>query len=130
MPKYNAKDCTITVNGVFITGLGKTMVSGEKDEDNFSTVVGAQGDVVENEINNPLGSITLTVQATSPQKSMLIDFCNSGEHFPAWITNKSIGEQFGGTDCRIKKMPGFEHADEVGDREFDIQVFDYTVRNV
>lgn len=130
MPKYNAKDCTVVADGVFITGLGETMVTGEKDEDSFSTAVGAQGDVVENEINNPLGSIKVTVQATSPQKGMLLDLANSGAHFSLWVTNKSIGEQFGGTDCRIKKTPSLEHAAEAGDREFELQAFDYTVRSV
>lgn len=128
--KYDARDCTVLVDDVFITGMGETMVTGEKDEDSFTTAVGAQGDVVENEVNNPLGTITLTVQATSPQKAMLLELANSGEHVSVWVTNKSIGEQFGGTDCRVKKTPSLEHAAEAGEREFEIQAFDYTVRPV
>lgn len=128
--KYDARDCTVLVDDVFITGMGETMVTGEKDEDSFTTAVGAQGDVVENEVNNPLGTITLTVQATSPQKAMLLELANSGEHVSVWVTNKSIGEQFGGTDCRIKKTPSLEHAAEAGEREFEILAFDYTVRPV
>ena len=123
--KYDARDCTVLVDDVFITGMGETMVTGEKDEDSFTTAVGAQGDVVENEVNNPLGTITLTVQATSPQKAMLLELANSGEHVSVWVTNKSIGEQFGGTDCRVKKTPSLEHAAEAGEREFEIQAFDY-----
>lgn len=128
--KYDARDCTVLVDDVFITGMGETMVTGEKDEDSFTTAVGAQGDVVENEVNNPLGTITLTVQATSPQKAMLLELANSGEHVSVWVTNKSIGEQFGGTDCRVKKTPSLEHAAEAGEREFEIQAFDYTVHPV
>lgn len=128
--KYDARDCTVLVDDVFITGMGENMVTGEKDEDSFTTAVGAQGDVVENEVNNPLGTITLTVQATSPQKAMLLELANSGEHVSVWVTNKSIGEQFGGTDCRVKKTPSLEHAAEAGEREFEIQAFDYTVRPV
>ena len=71
--QYNAKDCVVTVNGVYITGLGEDMVSGEKDEEFFSTSVGAQGDILMNETNNSLGTITLTVQGTSPQKGMLLN---------------------------------------------------------
>lgn len=125
--QYNAKDCTITVDGVFITGLGETMVTGEKDEEFFSTTVGAQGDVVINEANNQLGSITLTVQATSPQKAYLISLAKSRAIFPIWVTNKSIGERFGGTKASIKNYPSMEHGTEAGDREFEIQVFDYDV---
>ena len=66
---YNPKDCVITVGGVYITGLGEDMVKCEKDEDNFTTKVGAQGDVVVNQSCNDLGTITISVQGTSPQKS-------------------------------------------------------------
>ena len=67
--RYNAKDCVVTVGEAYITGLGEDMVSCEKDEDNVSAVVGAQGDVVLNVVNNPLGTITLTVQGTSPWRN-------------------------------------------------------------
>lgn len=124
---YNAKDCVVTVGGVYITGLGETMVSGEKDEDNISAVVGAQGDVVVNEVNNDLGTITLTVQGTSPQKSYLMGLAKSKAMVDIWANNKSIGEKMGGTKAIIKKTPSLEQGAELADREFEFQVFDYTV---
>lgn len=130
LTKYNAKDTTIIVGDVFITGLGEDMVTGEKDEEMFSTSVGAQGDVVENEINNPLGTITLNVQQTCPQKAMLMNYARSGEKFPIWVINKSIGERFGGSQARIKNFPSMAHGSEAEDYEFEIQVFDYTVENI
>ena len=58
--KYNAKDTTVTVNGVNITGFGEDMLSIEKDEEFFSTSVGAQGDVVKSEnINSTISYIFL-----------------------------------------------------------------------
>lgn len=127
---YNAKDCTITVDGVYLTGLGEDMVTGEKDEEMFSAAVGAQGDVVNNEINNPLGTITLTVQVTCPQKAMLINYAKQGVIFPIWVINKKIGERFGGTQARIKNFPSLEDGAEAADREFEIQVFDYDVEAI
>lgn len=124
---YNAKDCVVTVDGVYITGLGEDMVSGEKDEDNVSAVVGAQGDVVVNEINNDLGTITLTVQGTSPQKAFLLNLAKSKAIVPIWVNNKSIGERMGGTKAMIKKTPALEQGAELADREFEFQVFDFTV---
>lgn len=124
---YNAKDCVITVGGVYITGLSEDMVSCEKDEDNFSTAVGAQGDVVVNQSNNQLGSITLTVQGTSPQKAYLMGLAKSGKVFDIWVINKSISEKCGGTKAMMKKPPSLEQGAELADREFEIQVFDYTV---
>ena len=125
--KYNAKDCVITVDGVYLTGLGETMITGEKDEEFFSTTVGAQGDVVINEVNNDLGTMTIAVQATSPQKAFLINLAKSRAVFPIWAVNKSIGERMGGTKASIKNYPSMEQGTEAGEREFEIQVFDYTV---
>ena len=33
---YNANDCVVTVNDIYITGLAETMIKGEKDEDFFT----------------------------------------------------------------------------------------------
>ena len=128
--RYNSKDCTITVNGIYITGLGESMVTGSKDEEFFTTGVGAQGDVIMNEANNSLGSVTLTVQATSPQKAMLIALAKSGAVVPLWVTNKSIGERMGGTSARIKNFPELSQGTEAEDREFEFAVMDYTVDTI
>lgn len=124
---YNPKDCVVTVGGVYITGLGEDMVSCEKDEDNFSAAVGAQGDVVVNQSNNQLGTITVTVQGTSPQKAYLMGLAKTGELFDIWVINKSINEKVGGSKAMMKKPPTLEQGTELADREFEIQVFDYTV---
>lgn len=130
LTQYNSKDCVITINGVYITGLGEDMVSGEKDEEFFSTSVGAQGDVLMNEINNSLGTITVTVQGTSPQKGMLLSLARNGTIFPIWVVNKSIGERMGGTKARIKNYPELAQAAELDDRSFEIQVIDYDVQAI
>lgn len=125
--RYNAKDTVVMVGGVYITGLGEDMISGEKTEDNVSAVVGAQGDVVANEVNNDLGEITLTVQATSPQKPFLLELTKTKEMVDIWVINKNLGEKMGGTKCQVKKTPGMEYAAEIADREFTFLVYDYTV---
>lgn len=122
---YNAKDCVITVDGIVITGFGDEMVTGEKQEDLFETEVGAQGDIVLNEKNNPLGTIKLTTLANSPQKPMLIRYANTGKEFSIWVVNKSLGEKMGGTKARVKKQPDAAQGATVGNREFTIEVFDY-----
>lgn len=124
---YNAKDCVITVDGVYITGLGEDMVSCEKDEDNVNAVVGAQGDVVVNEVNNDLGTITITVQGTSPQLPMLKKLAKTKAIIPVWVNNKQLKEKVGGSKAIIKKTPSLEYGAELADREIEIQVFDYTV---
>lgn len=130
--QYNAKDCVITVDNVYITGLSEDMVTGAKDEEFFSTAVGAQGDVIINEVNNDLGTITITVQATSPQKAYLINLAKSGAIVPIWVVNNSenFKERMGGTKARIKNYPELAQGTEAEDREFEFQVFDYTVETI
>lgn len=125
--KYNAKDCTITVDGTYLTQLGEDMVTGSKDEEMFETVVGAQGDVVTSEINNDIGTVTITLQVTSPQKAFLIGLAKRAEPFPIWVTNKALGERFGGSKARLKNYPELARGATAEDMEFEFTVFDYTV---
>lgn len=127
MTSYNAKDCVITWGNMYLTGLGEDMVTGAKDEEMFSTSVGAQGDVIVNEINNDLGTVTITVQATCPQRSQLISDAKAGAVKPLWVNNKTLRASFGGTQARIKNYPEISLAQEAEDIEFEFQVFDYTM---
>lgn len=126
LSRYNAKDMTVIVDNVYITGVGENMVSGEKDEDNFSSSVGAQGDIVKSVINNTLGTVTITVQTTSPQYSYLRGLSNREEEFPLWCINKTLGRRFGGNKASLKKWPAESHGAEAEDADFEFQVFDYT----
>ncbi len=128
--KYNAKDSTITVDNVFITGLGEDMVSGEKDEDYINPVVGAQGDVVVNEVNNDLGQVTITIQPTSPQKSFLMGLRKRTTPFPVYVTNKALKERFGGSQARLLSAPAMDRGAEASDMEFVFKVFDYDVESI
>lgn len=125
--QWNAKDCTVMWDGINITGLGEDMVSFEREEEFFSTTVGAQGDVLVNEMNNNIGTLTLTVQGTCPQKSKLIADAKAGKIAPLWVSNPSIGERVGGTQARIKNFPSLEYGQELADREFEFVIFDATV---
>ena len=125
--RYNAKDCTITVDGVFITQLGEDMVSFEKEESYFEPVVGAQGDIVKSEINNTIYTLTLTIQPTSPQKEFLLSKLGSAETFPVWVVNKAMGERFGGSMAAIQEMPEIARGAEAEDMEFTFCVFDGVV---
>ena len=128
--RYNANDTTITVDGTYITGLGEDMVSGEKEEDNFTPAVGAQGDTIKNEINNTLGQVTVVIQPTSPQKGYLLSLNNRADTFPVWVTNKALGERFGGSNANLLKAPDMSRGSEAEDMEFVFEVFDYTVEAI
>lgn len=124
---YDAKDTSIIVSNTYITGLGEDMISAEKDEDFFSASVGAQGDVVKSQINNSLGTVTITIQCTSPQKQFLMSLAKVTEPFPLWCVNKKLGERVGGTKANLKSFPSIERGAEASDMEFVFTVFDLTV---
>ncbi len=124
---YDAADTTVAVDGVNITGFAEDMLTIEKDEELFSTSVGAQGDVVKSAINNSLGTATLTVQVTSPQFKKLMALAKQSDPFSFWYINKSLGERAGGTMANIKNYPEISRGQKAGDVEFEFQIFNLTV---
>lgn len=122
--RYNAKDCAVMIDGTYITGLGEDMVSFEKEEAFFDTVVGAQGDVIKSEINNDIHTLTLAVQPTSPQMGFLLGLQKRAETFPVWVINKTLGVRLGGTMANIQEAPELSLGAEAEDVEFTFCVFD------
>ena len=122
---YNPSDVTITVAsrdlGTFaITGLG---------EDNFAeAVTGFQGDVVINESAKRNGTIKVSVQATSPQLKVLKRMADVTDIFSVWVVNKATNEKTGGSKAFMKKPADNKIGEKLADREFEIQVLDYTDR--
>lgn len=121
---YNAKDCSVIVGNVYVTGLGEDMISIEKEEALAENVVGAQGDIVRSEINNPIYNITVTVQITSPQLKHLINLKNSADFFPVWVVNKALGLRAGGSKSKILEMPEIALGATAEDVEITFCVYD------
>lgn len=122
--RYNAKDTSIVVDGVYITGLGEDMWSFEKEEALAENNVGAQGDVVRSEINNTLYNATVVVQATSPQVNFLFGLKNRTEPFPIWMINKTLGRREGGSMAMMTEVPEDALGAQAEDLEFVFTVYD------
>lgn len=130
MPKptaYNSKDWAVNVDGQRITGFGEEMINAAKDEEMFTSSVGAQGDIVMNEHNNDLGTISFNLQCTSPSVSTLTNLAKSGKVVSIWCNHKNINQSFGGNYARIKNYAEIAASQEMDDLTFEFQVFDYTV---
>ena len=123
---YDAKDVNLIVNGVYGTGFAEgTFITYEKTEDNYALSVGARGDVARAKVNNPLGTITVTFQQTSPQVKQYNDLAKSGKIVEARVIEKgSQTVKVGGTQCFIMKPANGEYGSEISNREFTIQVMD------
>lgn len=128
MRTYDASQTTVTVDGRFLTGFAEgSFVEWEKDEENFDTKVSAQGEVGVAIRNNTLGTITVTLMQTSPDVAFLKKLANTRKVFPIWVqTSGDTKEKVGGTQAMVKKTPDGTLSDEIEDREFEIQVFDFT----
>lgn len=126
LTKYNAKDCVVTVAGTYITSLGEDMISWEKEEAYFETSVGAQGDIVKNEINNDIHKLTVTVQQTSPQYGFLLNLSKRSEPFPVWVVNKALGITLGGAMANVAEAPEIALGASAEDAAFTFTVFDGT----
>lgn len=122
---YDAKDLTVTVGKTFITGFSEDMVEFEKDEDNWSTKVGAQGDTVRSKVHNPLATLKITLLATSPVVSYLDGLAKSGELVEvSVIFNGTSKEMITSTSAFVKKPAARTYNNEVADREFELQLMD------
>lgn len=67
-------------NGLRIVGyMDGTVIVAERDEDAFSASSGAGGDVVRVRSRNKMGTVTLTLQQTSPSNLELSDLFNDDE---------------------------------------------------
>ena len=126
---YDAKDVSVIVNGVYLTGFADgTFVSYEKTEDRFNVVVGAQGDTARARINNPLGTITVTLQQTSPQVAMLNNLAKSGKLVETRVIHKGSNTvKVGGTQCFVMKEASGEYGSEISNREFTLQILDFEI---
>ncbi|MEK3963549.1 MULTISPECIES: phage structural protein [unclassified Paenibacillus] len=125
---YDAMDVSVIVGGVFLTGFGEDLVTVAKDEENFSTKVGAQGDVVRTKVNNPLGTITVTLQSTSPQAAYLDGLANSQKIVPVSVMYSGTPKETNtATQAYLKKPADREYGGEAGDRSYEFQCLDLSM---
>jgi len=128
---YDIKDVNVIVDGVVITGLAEgSVITSEKNEDNFSTHVGVKGEVTFAETNDPTGTITITLKNTSPHVRYLESLANRAGQ------NAIIGVQIidlntnavnvSGNECRVMKSSDKEYSNEETEREYNIMVADYS----
>jgi len=122
---YDAKSVSIIVGGTYLTGLAETMVVVSKDEDGFETTVGAQGDVVRSKVNNPLGTITVTLQQTSPQIAYLDSLAKTGALVSVSVINAGPPKETAtATQAYLKKPADRTYGASAEDREYEFQCMD------
>lgn len=122
---YDPKDVAVIVDGTYLTGFSEDMVEIEKAENNFEAKVGAQGDVVRTKVNNPLGTIKVTLLPSSPQVAYLDNLANSGKLVPVTVIYSGTPKETTTvTEAYVNKPATRTYGNEAADREYEIQCLD------
>lgn len=126
LKQYNPKDCVTTINdSIAITGYSSAMISGSKDNPLVAIEEGAQGDAVANVSASRIGTMTITLQATSPSNAVLMRLAKSREIFKIWAANKPLGERMGGNNAMVENYATVEYGETIGGRVYTIKVADF-----
>jgi hypothetical protein len=121
---YSAEEVQIIVGGVKISGLADgTFVTVSRDEQAYNKVTGADGTTSRARTGNRAGSITLTLQQTSPSNDTLSAFQAADEAadsgvVPVLIKDNSGNSLFYTSAAWVQQMPDSGFSKEVSEREW------------
>jgi len=125
---YDPKLVLISFGEVAITGFADgSFVSVDRDEDAFTKVVGAGGDVVRTRNRNRSGSVTVTLLHSAPENDLLSGIARLDETLGTGVRPVMVKEANGTTIIAaqngwIRKLPTTEYAKESGTREWVLDV--------
>lgn len=132
---YDPKLVLVSFGEVSLTGFADgTFVNVSRDEDAFTKLVGAGGDVVRSRNRNRSGSVTVTLIHGAPENDLLAAIAQADELTGTGVRALMVKEANGTTICAgqsawIRKSADAEYAKEAGSREwtFDVESLDMFV---
>lgn len=127
---YDPMDVNVIVDGTILTGFADgEFVTVEKDEENFTSYVGAKGEVTRAKNANNMGKITVTLKHTSPSNAFLSQLAKRKDAFPANVVdlNADGAANAGGTNCYIEKPANIARGAETGTRQWVIIATDIEI---
>lgn len=124
---YDAKKVVITLGSHTVTGYADgTFVSIEPEGDGTVAQAGADGEVARSLSNNPLHTVALTLQQTSPSNDALsellrLDRASGGRGVVALQVRDLRGTSlFAASQAWVVNNPTVEYATELSDREWTL----------
>jgi hypothetical protein len=132
---YAADEVRIIVGGIPISGLADgTFVTIARDEQAFNKVTGADGSTSRAKTANRAGSITLTLQQTSPSNDYLTTLMIADEQGGNGVVPMLVKDESGNTVAStaaawVQQAPSQEFSKDVSEREWvmDCARIDMTV---
>lgn len=127
MKTFDIRDVNVIVDGLFLTGFAEgTPITASKDEENYSTHVGAKGEVSRARNADPMGTITVTLKNTSDSNTQLNRLAKGIDTFPVQIVDaNSLKKQAGGSIAWLEKPADLDWGAEVETIEWTFKVADY-----
>ncbi|MDQ0299638.1 hypothetical protein J2S78_002058 [Salibacterium salarium] len=127
METYDPRQVKLVVAGRILTGFASnTFVTSEKESNNYSSHVGAQGVVSRTRSADPRGTISVTIKQTSPDVGFLNGLAKSTDLFQAEVIDRNTNKvNAGGNECWIEKPASIERGNEEQEQQWNIRVADY-----
>lgn len=127
---YDASKITVVLKNMNVTGFKKgTFVTANKDDESVTVESNAQGEATWAINNSKLGTITLTLNQTSPFCKVLNQLDKTHEFFPIWVNDPINGEKRGGTQAMVTKAADATYSDGNEARQYTIKVGDFDIIN-
>jgi len=127
---YDPAEVNLAVGGVIITGVAEgSWITVSRAEDNFTTYTGAKGETAIAESNNRTGTVSVTLENTSPSATYLYNLSKrKGNRALVDVSvidaNEEGGIRWSAPEGRVKRPPDFEASNTITTREFEIFVAD------
>jgi len=119
MKTYSPKEVSIIVGTLIVSNFES--VSVELDEDEWSFVAGADGELTRIENANKLGTATLVLKQSAESNDALSGLAVTGGTFPFVVADKSGKSLHVMPEATIAKRPMAEYGKEASDREWTIK---------
>ncbi|MCL2188428.1 MAG: DUF3277 family protein [Defluviitaleaceae bacterium] len=127
---YDPGAVNLVVGGQVITGVADgTWITVERAEDSFTEYIGSKGEVAMAESNNRSGTVTVTLENTSPSVAYLYRLAkrrgrNAIIDVSVVDANEEGGMRWAASEGRVRRPPNYEAGKEITEREFQIFVAD------
>lgn len=122
---FDPAQTTITIDNIYITGLGESAISFDYSQDAVSASAGLDGATVFSVNNAKLGTCTLPMKVSSPQYERLMELAKNHTMFPIWCTDKSSGRRAGGNYAMFTRVPTYTA--DASDISFSIIIADLDI---
>lgn len=123
---YDPRQYSVTFAGIIVGGfMDGTFISVERTEDSYSMAVGARGDVARVRSRDKTGTVTITLQQTSPSNDLLSAQIVADELLGTGVAPLLLKDNNGTTiiqaaNAWIRRPANSEQSDELSSREWAI----------